>query len=261
MAYAGNRHAYEYFPAALEALLERWSWSAAQRQRIVVRADAEYGTDANLRLLLKQQFQVLLKGYSGRRTHAWVKRLPDDAWLHDPQHPHRWAAVVGHPVGAPLRAWVVCWRVQDDTLRFATLVTTLPGSVFDLWALYDGRGANETEIRADKSGLRLTKRRKRSFHAQEGWLVLTDIAHNLLAWTRDWMLVGSRFASFGPQRIIEDVLTIPGRLVFDGIHLQQVALVATHPYAAEMRTCLQTLLLTFDLEDAPAQERGAHSPE
>ena len=32
------------------------------------------------------------------------------------------------------------------------------------------------------SGLNLNLRRKHSLNAQEGWLVLTDVAHNLLAW-------------------------------------------------------------------------------
>ena len=83
--------------------------------------------------------------------------------------------------------------------------------------------------------------------AQEAWLVLTDIAHNLLAWLRPWMTDGSPFAGFGPQRPVDDLLTIPGQLHFEGERLERVALKASHPYAGEMQSCLHTLLKTFDL--------------
>jgi len=52
-------------------------------------------------------------------------------------------------------------------------------------------------------------------NAQEGWLVLTDTAHNLLAWLRPWMLVGSSFETFGPKRLVHDLLTIPGHITFE----------------------------------------------
>jgi hypothetical protein len=81
----------------------------------------------------------------------------------------------------------------------------------------------------------------------EAWVVLTDVAHNLLAWLRPWMLTGSAFERFGPKRIVHDLLTIPGRVVLDGPHLTKVALWETHPYAPQMQRCLHNLLRTFAL--------------
>jgi hypothetical protein len=49
-------------------------------------------------------------------------------------------------------------------------------------AYYDARGACETEIQADKGGLLLSRRRKKVLAAQETLVLLTDLAHNLLAW-------------------------------------------------------------------------------
>ncbi|MBN1876005.1 MAG: transposase [Anaerolineae bacterium] len=70
LAYPGNRHGYEYFKPALITLLEQWPWSRQQRQQIIIRSDAEQGTDANVSYILWCGFQVLMKGYSGRRTQA-----------------------------------------------------------------------------------------------------------------------------------------------------------------------------------------------
>lgn len=82
-------------------------------------------------------------------------------------------------------------------------------------AHYDERGACETEIQADKGGLELCKRRKKRLPAQEALVHLTDVARNSLAWISHWMFPDRTLAAFGTTRLIEDVLAIPGHLVFD----------------------------------------------
>ncbi len=250
LAYPGNRHGYEYCKPALDQLLAQWPWSRVQRQQIIIRSDAEQGTDENVGYILWQGFQVLMKAYSGRRTQAWVKRTPDELWQADPSDKQRWAAPapVKLRLGRRLDAYLLRWLDTKHKPRHATLLTTLPAPIFTQWAWYDGRGASEVEIRSDKSGLRLPQRRKHSLDAQEAWIVLTDVAHNLLAWLRPWMLAGSTFEAFGPKRLVYDLLNIPGQLFFEEGRLTKVALWQTHPYAEEMQLCLHKLLKTFDLD-------------
>lgn len=249
VAYPGNRHGYEYCKPALHHLLEQWSWPRQQRQRIIVRSDAEQGTDKNISYILWQSFQVLMKGYSGRRTQAWVERTPESRWQADPSDAQRWGAPAPTALrlGRRLQAYLLRWRDAKQKMNHATLLTTLSYPIFRLWSLYDGRGSAEVEIRSDKSGLGLHLRRKQSLDAQEAWIVLTDVAHNLLAWLHPWMLAGSAFESLGPQRLVHDLLTIPGQVLFAQGRLQKVALWESHPYADEMRDCLHNLLKTFDL--------------
>lgn len=249
VAYPGDRHGYEYCKPALKQLLHHWPWSRQQRQKVILRSDAEQGTDANLSYILWLGFQVLMKGFSGRRTQAWVRRTPASRWQPDPDHETRWVAPAPDKLrlGRRIAAYLLRWSDAKQKMKHATLWTTLPYPIFSQWALYDGRGAAEVEIRADKSGLGLPLRRKQSLDAMEAWVVLTDVAHNLLAWLHPWMLADSPFASFGPKRIVHDLLTIPGRVVLDNDQLTKVALWKTHPYANEMRLCLQKLLQTFEL--------------
>jgi hypothetical protein len=208
VAYPGNRHGYEYCKPALAQLLSQWSWSREQRCQIIIRSDAEQGTDENVAYILWQGFQVLMKAYSGRRTQAWVKRTSDELWQADPADKQRWAAPAPVKVrlGRRLDAYLLRWLDMKQKPRHATLLTTLPGPIFSQWAWYDGRGASEVEIRSDKSGLRLPQRRKHSLDAQEAWIVLTDVAHNLLAWLQPWMLADSAFEAFGPKRLVYDLL-------------------------------------------------------
>jgi hypothetical protein len=249
VAYPGDRHGFEYFQPAFQVLLNQWPWTREQRQQIIVRSDAEQGTDDNVSYILDLEFQVLMKGYSGRRTLAWVQRTPETLWQQDPDHADRWVAPPPEKLrlGHPIDTYLLRWRGPKDKWLYATFLTTLPYPVFQLWRMYDGRGATEVEIRSDKSGLDLCHRRKASLNAQEGWLVLTDIAHNLLAWLHPWMLAGSSFETFGPKRLVQDLLTIPGSITFEEGRLRRVALLKTHPYADEMRFCLQKLLNTFGL--------------
>lgn len=250
LAYPGNRHGYEYCKPALDQLLGHWPWTPAQRRQIILRSDAEQGTDANVSYMLWLGFQLLLKAYSGRRTQAWVKRTPDELWQADPNSSERWAAPtpVKLRLGRRLDSYLLRWLNSQHQLVHATLLTTLPGSVFQQWAWYEGRGATEVEIRTDKSALQLTHRRKHTLDAQEAWVILTDVAHNLLAWLRRWMLAGSALENFGPKRLVYDLLNIPGQLCFERGRLTKVALWKTHPYAADMRLCLHKLLQTFDLD-------------
>ncbi len=261
VAYAGNAHGFPYCKPALQTLLRHWPWTATQRRQIIVRSDAGQGTDHNISYLLWLGFQVLTKGYSGRRTQAWVAQTPETAWQVDPANARRWAAPTPRAVrlGRRLPSYLVRWRNAQEQLQHATRLSTLPDPVFPLWDRYHGRGAMEGEIRADKAGLALAQRRKHALNAQEAWLILTDVAHNLLAWLHPWMLAGSPFATFGPKRLVHDLLAIPGHVTFVEGRLHEVALLDTHPYAPDMRVCLAKLLQTFDLACVRAKLRGLHS--
>ena len=104
----------------------------------------------------------------------------------------------------------------------------------------------EIEIKADKQGLRVPKRRKKSFRAQEGLVLLTDLAHNILSWMHHWVLKDSLFTDFGTKRIVDELMCIPGRVEFMDGKLHKVALLETHPYADDMRLVLKELLDFFE---------------
>lgn len=81
-------------------------------------------------------------------------------------------------------------------------------------------------------------RRKRSFLGQKGYILLTDLAHNLLADFYHRALVGTQFNAFGPKRIVRDLLAIPGRLVFDGNQLVRVELLSQNQFAKDLAISL-----------------------
>lgn len=241
--YSGSTVAFATVKAAMSDVAQRLNLPREQRQRIIVRSDAGIGTDANINWLLWSGYQVLTKGFSHARAAAQARLIASEAWIRDPDQERCIAVAVRPPrFGRRAEVYVLRWQTKEG-FRYGTLISTVPGLLpLSTWRLCDGRGAAEVEIRADKQGLKLPKRRKHKLAAQMVLILLTDIAHNLLTWLHAATLADGPCADFGTLRMVEDLLTIPGRIEFEGTKLCKVALLETHPYAPQMRIALQKLL-------------------
>ena len=175
----------------MQGLLEL---SREQRHHTVLRTDAGLGTDENINWALTHDYQVLMKGYNGKRAQAFARRITDADWY--ALRADRWVAIVPKSPRYARRTQTLLLRWQTEkAMQYATLVHSLLDQDWHtVPALYDDRGAAKSEIKMDKAGLLLPKRRKKRLAAQEALTLLTDVAHNALAWTHDWMFTESRFA-------------------------------------------------------------------
>lgn len=244
--YPGNQdssRAYQPVVQAVEAFLAP---TPPQRQRVILRSDAGFGSDANINYVLSAGWQVMTKNKAGRRPAAFAARVASDAWQ-DLGH-ERWVALAVTPVvyRQPTQSLLLRWRSPFDQIKHALVVCSiLAWSPPEVIAHYDDRGACEAEIQTDKRGLQMERRRKTSLPAQEALILLTDVAHNVLAWTRQWMFPHSHLAQYGPLRLVEDVLCLPGHLVFEGGRLVEIQLNERHPHAREVADAIPYLLGHF----------------
>ena len=213
-----------------------------QRNRVVWRMDGGAGSDEQLRWLLSRQYQIVAKGFSNRRAEALARQVTrwdayDDVWL----------GQVAPPVdfGRPVQVFVKK-RLKKDTFCHSYYVTTLKlPSKGHFMTLYDNRGGAEVEqFRNDKQGLHLSARRKGSFLGQKGLVLLTDLAHNLLADFRYKALMGTKFEPFGQKRIVRDLLQIPGKLTFVNGELKRIELLSSHANAKDLLICLEKYCLS-----------------
>ena len=215
-----------------------------QRQRTLWRWDGGFGSDDAINWILARDYQLVTKGYNSLRAKKVVRQTASEAWQ-TVRANHRWVAVVPNQVRYARRIQTLAlrWVTETGKEKCALLIHTLFHlTPLEVLACYDARGGMEVEIKQDKVGLQLVRRRKHHWEAQEAWVILTDVAHNLLAWSHDWMWKGSRFETFGALRLVHDVLNIPWYVEFKGDKLQKVALSRTHPFAPEMQVCLKRLL-------------------
>ena len=241
--YPGSRHTIQCLRPAVEASEIAFALSPAQRQRVVWRLDGGSGSDEQLLWLLGRGYHILAKGYSNRRAEALAKQVR--RW-----HPYRQDAEFAEvkptvDYGRPVRVFVKR-RIQHDKLVHSYYVSTLRlGHSARYLVMYDDRGAAEIEqFRTDKSGLNLAARRKHSFYGQLAYILLTDLAHNLLADFQRRGLAGSALAAYGPKRIVRDLLAFPGRLIFDHHQLVCIELDRRKHFAKELANCLKTYFFT-----------------
>jgi hypothetical protein len=212
-------------------------------RHLIWRLDAGFGSDDAVKWTLARNYQLLVKGYSTLRAAKVARQVSAEDWQQ--LRPDKWIAEVPTTVryGRSIQTLALKWRTQSKLERYALLLHTLTArSPLEVAKLYDARGGTiESDIKQDKFGLQLVRRRKRCWHAQEAWVILSDLAHNLLIWSKEWMFTGSSFESYGLLRLVQDVLIIPGTLEFKGDKLIKVSLQKTHPFAPEMQFCLQAL--------------------
>jgi hypothetical protein len=212
-------------------------------RHLVWRLDSGFGSDDAINWLLARNYQLLVKGYSPQRAAKVARQVAEDQWFF--LHPDKWIAEAPTPVryGRAVQTLALKWRTAAAADRYALLLHTLDGvSPSEVSRLYDVRGGTiESDIKQDKMGLQLARRRKRCWEAQEAWVILSDLAHNLLLWSKNWMFAGSSFESYGLLRLVQDVFVIPGSMEFKGEKLIKVSLQKNHPFALEMQACLQAL--------------------
>ena len=234
--YPGNYHTVHCLQPAVEVSETALELSFEQRKRTVWRMDGGAGSDEHLIWLLARGYHVMAKGMSNRRAEALARQV--QRW--DAYQENAWLGEVDPPTdyGRPVRVFVKR-RVKDGQFLHSYYISTLSlPSKGSFLHLYDDRGGAEVEqFRNDKSGLNMEARRKRSFTGQKGYILLTDLAHNLLADFAHRGLAGSSFAGYGPKRIVRDLLNIPG-LVSWSENLVQIDLLSQNQFSEELVMCL-----------------------
>ena len=244
--YPGKQESSPTYIPILDALDRFLGLTAAQKQRTVLRSDAGFGSDANVNYALQARWQVLTKNKGGRRPQAWARRVAAVDW--QSLGKERWVAqaVVPPAYAHPTHCLVLRWLTPKGVVKYAVVLCSISSwTMAETIAYYDDRGACETEIQADKAGLKMERRRKKRLAAQEALVLLTDIAHNLLAWVPQWMFPDEPLANFGTTRLTQDVFQLPGRLFFDRERLTEVQLNRLHPHAEAVAAGLQRLLRHF----------------
>ncbi len=235
--YPGNQHTIACFRPAVLATENALELAECYRRRTVWRMDGGAGSDDQFRWLLARGYHVIAKGLSNFRACTLAGRA------------RRWDAYddyelaeVPPPVdyGRPVRVFVKR-RWKDGKWQHSYYLSTLQlPSKGHFMTLYHRRGGAEVEqFRQDKQGLYLAARRKSSFTGQQGYILLTDLAHNLLAHFHHHALCDTRLAGYGLKRIVRDLLNVPGRLYFDGPHLKRVELLSLMQNTEDLIICLE----------------------
>lgn len=237
LLYPGSQHSSNCLVPAVQTFEQLLPLPEQYRAKVTWRLDGGFGGDLNIDWLLARLYGVVAKGCSNRRSANLVHQV--NRW--QVVRPDKVVGQVPTPEKfcRPLKTFSIRYQTAkgwQNSYLFSTL--NLPGVT--TVRFYDQRGGAETEFRSDKSGgLQLHKRRKHRRDPQEVWILLTDIAHNYLAWFVRTILADSPFATYGFLRVTRDLLRIPGVIEMEQGQLLSVKLLKSSPYAEDLLACLQ----------------------
>jgi hypothetical protein len=258
--YSGQRQLESSLPQLIEMAEKALNFSQNQRARTVLRVDAGGGTEGNINWILNRGYWLLIKVHNWQRVMKLIARVT--TWYPDPrvlgrevgwvEEPYAYAqctrqiALRKHKPNGKWLHQVVVFNLTDEMI-FEVAGQSLPPSwtpqdvLFAAFVAYDQRGGGaELQNKGDKQGLRLAHRNKHSFAAQEMLVLLAQLAHNLLIWTRnDLAHADADFVQYGIQRMVRDVLQIPGCVQLDATgQVVGITLQANHPLAAKVQAAL-----------------------
>jgi len=214
--YPGNTNSCEVLKGTIKEVERILGFQQApnKRKRTLVRIDGGFGTDHNLNWLMWRGYEFIAKGYGGKRAASLAASVPEDGWREGPTE--------SQPLGEPLtphrharksKAVLRRWFDEKGEPHQDYLASTLHElEAAQIATLYDARGAMEVDIRGDKRGLGIEKRRKKNFWAQEALVLLAQLSHNLLVWFKRWFLGGTEAAKLGVERLVREVMRMPGEV-------------------------------------------------
>jgi len=217
----------------IEAAEQTLESSYYRRQRTVLRIDAGGGSLDDVNWCLARGYQVHCKDVSSKRAEAWATTVQE--WFDDPQHPGRQMGWLVPEESLdyvrPVRRLAIRWPKRNGQIRHTILISTLeprdvlrllgrpgrdmyePELVAPAYAeFYDKRGgAIEIEIKEDKQGFGMTKRRKKRGPAQAMVTLLNQLAHNVLVRARRWLsALAPKLSRYGVLRLVRDLLHVGG---------------------------------------------------
>ncbi len=194
-----------------------------QRQGVRLRLDGGFGTDDNINFALWRGYGLNAKMFSGKRARKLAQSVQE--WVDVPStilDGPRQAGWVKTTKRYCRKTRQVATRKPNpkkkDGYSYAVIVTTdIEGELQQIrgrrcavvnyrfarrlalrWSYgaqshrvsdYDARsGIPESSFCQDNQGLGLRKRRKHKFVAQQMLVLLSQLAHNLIQWIKDWMI-------------------------------------------------------------------------
>ena len=158
----------------------------------------------------------------------------------------------------------------DTQASLATIVTD-----------YDRRsGVPESTFLKDYQGLKLRRRRKNGFVAQQVLLLLSQLAHNLVIWMKQWLsdavvstlMMGERepkpkrvkqvvltqktLGERGIKRFLRQILWLSGRVVFKGKRVVRIILNPLYPLIHRIIMALEAFLKPYEIRVSLDKSEG-----
>jgi hypothetical protein len=219
----------------------------AKRARREWRWESGWGTEEIITRLLTCGYQATGRFQSPSRVKKVVQGLT--TW-EATSSPDRAVAAVPTPVpfARPLPQYAVRTPSKEkehaDGYSYAVLVSSRQDlSMTALVAHSEDRAGMEADLKADKHGLGLAVLRKHKVGAPKMVVLLAELAHNVLLWSRTWLAKRApKLRAFGIVRLVHEVWAVPGQVKLGEDRLKRLRLNPQPPQVRDLARRLRELL-------------------
>jgi hypothetical protein len=202
----------------------------------VVRADAAFGTGADVQELLELDVSFIVKGMVNQTAINFAAHVPPTQW--EALDLFRHVCDLGpqritncrYPVRVVL---VKLMTRRFDRPAYSHLYTNLAPEHADAEQLvmrYDDRQSIEALFKSAKYGLAIDHLRTRRYRPIEGFLHVAAITFNLLSWFRFYLLAQAGLGDLGMRALTQTLMDIPAKCSRAG-HQILLSFPSRHPLA------------------------------
>ena len=191
--YRGNRLSCQVFGQMLSEMEQTLSLDTKEkRQQVCLRLDGGFGTDKNINHALWKGYQLQAKMFSGNRAKVLAQSV--DQWVDVEGQGPRQAGWVTQPHRYSRKTRQLAVRKPNPKKKsgFNYVVLVITDMTSDMLAVlrsYDARsGVPESTFCQDNQGLAQRQLRKHRFVAQQMLVLLSQLAHNLCQWLKQWIV-------------------------------------------------------------------------
>jgi hypothetical protein len=240
-----------------------------------LRLDGGFGTDKNIDYALWRGYHLLAKMRCSKRARKLSKSVTQ--WINipsDSENNPRQAGLITtlHRYGRRTRQ-IAIKKKTKKSYTYSVLVTTDTDSdILNIVSDYDARGGvPESSFCQDSQGLSNTKRRKRSFLAQQMLMLLNQLAHNMIRWIQNWLtesvlsmsdessdkssepqvcekpVIIKTVKERGMKRFVHQLLSICGSVTLKGQRVCSVAFNPSYPLIKRIVVAFRTLLKPYGI--------------
>lgn len=251
--FPGNIKGFQVFKQTVKQVEFLLGLEDCTRPHLLWRLDGGFGTDENINWALWRNYQLLVKGFSGKRAAKLATTVKEWKAAPSQEDTGREVGKILIPIRYGRRTTQWSGRVPAKTgYKYATLITTLPGEGIEIVQKYDRRAGLENRAETDMTGLGLGKRKKKRWAAQQMLMLIVQLAHNILVWQNTWFHQTSLtlkdqhlLEQQGIYRIVHQRLNIDGRVVKKGNKSGRIELNPLHPFSPFVQKGWQPLLAPF----------------
>lgn len=156
--------------------------SPLKENRVIIRADSNYGSFENVKALQNTGVKFIVKGFSTKQSKNLAKDIPIDAWEKINIQVH----IADIPTSSDLRIIACEFVCKDGTIKYSHLIINISSdeiNAVQLFHFYNGRQTIEAFFKTCKDVYGIKNLRTSKFYGIYVFLWLVFITHNLISVT------------------------------------------------------------------------------